>query len=58
MKMLAPDARRLPVQHLTIRVPWHDGGWAGTVCQRPPENRMSLRRGFRFTTVGAAERLV
>ena len=26
-------ARALPVQHLTIRVPWHDSGWAGTFCQ-------------------------
>ena len=26
-------ARALPVQHLTIRVPWHDSGWRGTFCQ-------------------------
>lgn len=26
-------ARALPVQHLTIRVPWHDAGWGGTLCQ-------------------------
>ena len=26
-------ARALPAQHLTIRVPWHDSGWAGTFCQ-------------------------
>lgn len=26
-------ARVLPVQHLTIRVPWHDSGWRGTFCQ-------------------------
>ena len=31
-------ARRLPVQHLSIRVPWHDAGWAGTVCDRPAAN--------------------
>ncbi len=31
-------ARRLPVQHLSIRVPWHDAGWAGTVCNRPAAN--------------------
>ena len=35
-------ARRLPVQHLSIRVPWHDSGWAGTVCKRPATN-MSCR---------------
>ena len=31
-------ARRLPVQHLSIRVPWHDSDWAGTVCKRPATN--------------------
>ncbi len=31
-------ARRLPVQHLSIRVPWHDAGWAGTVCRKPTAN--------------------
>ena len=31
-------ARRLPVQHVSIRVPWHDAGWAGTVCNRPTAN--------------------
>lgn len=23
----------LPVQHLTIRVPWHDLGWKGNFCE-------------------------
>jgi len=31
-------ARRLPVQHISIRVPWHDAGWAGIVCKRPSAN--------------------
>ena len=31
-------ARRLPVQHLSIRVPWHDAGWTGTVCNKPAAN--------------------
>ena len=31
-------ARRLPVQHLSIRVPWHDADWEGTVCERPSAN--------------------
>ena len=31
-------ARCLPVQHLSIRVPWHDADWAGTVCKRPSTN--------------------
>jgi ATP-dependent exoDNAse (exonuclease V) alpha subunit len=26
-------SRSLPVQHLTIRVPWHDSGWQGSICQ-------------------------
>jgi ATP-dependent exoDNAse (exonuclease V) alpha subunit len=26
-------ARKLPTQHITIRVPWHDAGWNGTVCR-------------------------
>ena len=35
-------ARRLPLHHITIRVPWHDGGWAGTVCSRPLDNSSCL----------------
>ena len=31
-------ARQLPVQHLTIRVPWHDNGWQGTFCINPCGN--------------------
>ena len=31
-------ARKLPTQHLSIRAPWHDGGWRGTVCNRPDLN--------------------
>lgn len=26
-------SRSLPVQHLTIRVPWHDLGWRGNFCE-------------------------
>ena len=25
-------ARQLPVHHLSVRLPWHDTGWTGTVC--------------------------
>lgn len=42
MKLLAPGARRLPTHHITIRVPWHDGGWAGSVCAQPLENTSCL----------------
>jgi len=24
-----------PVRHISVRVPWHDAGWAGTVCDAP-----------------------
>lgn len=31
-------ARQLPVHHLAIRVPWHDNGWRGTICENPCAN--------------------
>ena len=30
-------------QHLSIRVPWHDRGWDGTVCQDPCGNTACLK---------------
>ena len=36
------DARHLPPHHITIRVPWHDGGWRGKVCSRPLDNSSCL----------------
>ena len=42
MTGLAANARRLPLHHVTIRVPWHDGGWTGTVCTRPLDNSSCL----------------
>ena len=30
-------------QHISIRVPWHDHGWDGTVCQEPSLNNACLR---------------
>jgi len=39
---LAAGARQLPLQHITIRVPWHDSGWAGTVCSKPQDNTSCL----------------
>ena len=30
-------------QHISIRVPWHDHGWDGTVCKNPDLNNSCLR---------------
>lgn len=27
-----------PLRHVSVRVPWHDAGWAGTVCSAPQLN--------------------
>jgi hypothetical protein len=27
-----------PLRHISIRVPWHDSGWNGTVCADPAQN--------------------
>jgi hypothetical protein len=32
----------LPTRHLSIRVPWHDNAWDGTICRRPSENASCL----------------
>lgn len=37
---LSLGATQLPLQHLSIRVPWHDNRWNGTVCQFPAANRL------------------
>ncbi|NKJ47194.1 hypothetical protein CIC12_10655 [Burkholderia sp. SG-MS1] len=37
MSMIA-GARELPSQHLTVRVPWHDSDWNGSICKLPCEN--------------------
>ena len=42
MGNLAAGARQLPRHHITIRVPWHDSGWAGTVCSKPLNNTSCL----------------
>ncbi len=31
-------ALRIPLRHLSVRVPWHDAGWNGTVCRFPKSN--------------------
>lgn len=42
MRTLAKGARRLPTQHLTIRVPWQDTAWDGRVCRDPLANTSCL----------------
>jgi len=42
MRPLPLGARRLPTHHVTIRVPWHDSGWSGSLCARPLENTSCL----------------
>lgn len=32
-----------PLQHVSIRVPWHDSGWTGTVCSSPKYNTACLK---------------
>ena len=32
----------MPLHHVTIRVPWHEGGWTGRVCTRPQDNLSCL----------------
>lgn len=32
------QAERYPLRHLSVRVPWHDDGWSGTVCKAPHLN--------------------
>ncbi len=39
---LSKGARQLALQHVSIRVPWHDSGWNGTVCRNPRENTSCL----------------
>lgn len=37
------SARVLPHRHLSIRVPWHDRGWDGSICKDPLANGACLR---------------
>lgn len=33
-----PTTASFPLRHISIRVPWHDNGWNGTVCNAPHLN--------------------
>jgi GTPase SAR1 family protein len=32
-----------PLRHISIRVPWHDTGWDGSVCKEPRHNTACLK---------------
>ena len=34
--------KSLPLKHLSIRVPWHDSQWNGTICNAPKNNGACL----------------
>jgi len=34
--------KKLPLKHLSIRVPWHDNQWNGTICNAPKNNGACL----------------
>ena len=40
--MLNESDNKYPLRHLSIRVPWHDNGWDGTVCAAPKLNSACL----------------
>ena len=40
---MASNAIAQPLRHISIRVPWHDDGWRGTVCKDPALNTSCLR---------------
>ncbi|WP_242272084.1 ATP-dependent RecD-like DNA helicase [Bacillus cereus group sp. BfR-BA-01310] len=34
--------KKYPIKHLSLRVPWHDNRWNGTICNHPRENSSCL----------------
>ena len=40
--MLIKYNPKYPIKHLSIRVPWHDNKWNGTVCKEPKANDSCL----------------
>ncbi|MCR6640493.1 MAG: hypothetical protein NVV82_16215 [Sporocytophaga sp.] len=34
---------RYILKHLSVRVPWHDRGWDGSICNNPKANDGSIR---------------
>jgi len=33
---------RYALKHLSVRVPWHDNAWNGTICTNPKDNSACL----------------
>lgn len=33
---------KYPIKHISVRVPWHDNGWNGTICKTPKANSACL----------------
>lgn len=42
-----------PLRHVSVRVPWHDAGWAGLVCNSPQLNRNPCIRAHVHWKAGA-----
>jgi DNA replication protein DnaC len=34
--------KKYPTKHLSVRVPWHDNAWNGTICSKPSDNSACL----------------
>ena len=52
-------ARQLPIRHLSVRLPWHDSGWTGSVCSAPSKNSWCMiLKGIRKERKDAAEEAV
>ncbi|HET6445162.1 MAG TPA: AAA family ATPase [candidate division Zixibacteria bacterium] len=51
---------KYPFRHISIRVPWHDAEWNGTVCQSPKHNTSCLKLGniFKNKNEAAEEQFV
>src|SRR6266436_2519358 len=48
-----------PLRHVSIRVPWHDAAWNGTVCRQPRRNAACLKLvNIADSKVEAAEELI
>jgi ATP-dependent exoDNAse (exonuclease V) alpha subunit len=41
--MSRQPSQNYPLRHISIRVPWHDDGWRGTVCKSPKLNTACLK---------------